>query len=152
VSYPVGRSAALARVLLGLAAAGWLALGLTYFLAPELIQLAPAAMLSIAINALVTLGLWRFWRAQEARQLRWTGERWLLHTPGTEPDRGGEGAGVEVRLDAQRWLLLRFRDPAEAGAHWLWAQASHDPARWHLLRCALYSAAPSPAATQASRP
>ncbi len=80
------------------------------------------------------------------------GERWLLHTPGTEPDRGGEGAGVEVRLDAQRWLLLRFRDPAEAGAHWLWAQASHDPARWHLLRCALYSAAPSPAATQASRP
>ena len=95
---------------------------------------------------LASLGCWRFWRQQAARQLRWDGERWWLIDAGREH----EGAPPQVRLDAQRWLLLWFRPLAGGRGMWLWAQASADPQRWHLLRCALYS--PMTSAAQGSAP
>ena len=149
VSYPVGRATALARVLLGLALAGWLLAMLAFIGPPALDWRAPAAILLIVTNLLVTAVLWRFWQGQRPRQLRWDGQHWQLREAAALAEPDGQGARVQVRLDAQRWMLLWFHDPAAARATWLGAQASHDPVRWHLLRCALYSAAPLAAGSPA---
>lgn len=96
---------------------------------------------------LVLVGVWRFWRQQSPRQLRWDGERWWL----AERDHAHEGAEIQVRLDAQRCLLLWFRPVNGRRPVWLWAQASADPQHWHLLRCALYSPVTSAAAGNVPR-
>jgi hypothetical protein len=135
VVYPVGRTKALAVVLTALVASGWLLALYACFWPPALIPSAPAAIVSMVSCAAVSVGCWRFWRAQTARHLRWDGERWWLVEAGSEL----EGAPLQLRLDAQRWMLLWFRPLSARRAIWLWAEASTDPQRWQLLRCALYS-------------
>ena len=143
VSYPVGRTGALATVLAGLLASAWSTMIWAWIMASNPYQPASEAMIYIAIGGLSTAALWHFWRQQPPRQLRWDGACWWLLSAGDAHERGGDGARVQVRLDAQRWMLLRFHEPDTVRPTWLWAQAAHDPVRWHLLRCALYLPATS---------
>ena len=138
VAYPTGRSGALATVVAGLVCSGWLAALWVYFWAPALVHQAPVAILLI-LSCLASAGAaWHFWRRQIARTLRWDGAHWFLSTAVPPLELGGEGAQVQVRLDAQRWMLLWFRAAGDRRGQWLWVQARSEPPRWHLLRCALY--------------
>lgn len=144
VTFPVGRTATLA---MGLAVLVWVGWGLAFFVSfghPVAVGKARPAIVLLVPCLIAAGACWRFWRLQVPRQLCWDGERWHLITAGAEE--GGDGARVQVRLDAQRWMLLWFRAAGARRGTWLWAQASTAPQRWHLLRCALYlpqtSAAP----------
>lgn len=142
VTYPVGRTPTLARVLALL----WLA-GLPPAVMVVL-QQGPAVAVVIGLGLLAAgAALYSFWRGQRARQLRWDGANWGLCEGAQES--GGDEARVELHLDLQRLLLLSYRDAGQPRRQWLWAQASSDPQRWHLLRCALYSSAKSVAQSPA---
>ena len=153
VTYPVGRTPALALLLVGLWSAGALvALVMVGLPGAPLGGWAGGLLLGSLLAS--AWGLWDFWRGQKARRLVWDGANWGLREDAAEFL--DDEARVEVRLDVQRALLLSYRDPSRARPLWLWAQASSDAGRWHLLRCALYSsgksagrAAPDAAAAQA---
>ncbi|TFZ04050.1 hypothetical protein [Ramlibacter humi] len=133
MSYPVGRSPFLGRLLAGLVAAGaaacaaWALLGA----GPGARWLGAAAC---AVSAALALGWW--WRAP-AGLLDWDGNAWRW-----SPQSGiqADGGTVDVTLDCQRALLLRWR--GEGRAHWFWLDRSRAPARWDALRRAVYSPAP----------
>jgi hypothetical protein len=80
--------------------------------------------------------------------LRWDGSGWCLCRNGDGDD---HPCDVNVRIDGGRWVLLRLQAApatADAGAtrwtSWLALAQSGLPTEWHGLRCALYSARPSP--------
>lgn len=145
VSYPVGRSAFLARAML----AGWLgAVAVTALSWPTD---APPWRSVLAVFSLVlpaVLG-WRFWRQlPRDGQLRWDGQDW--HSP-SAPD---QPAALHVQLDGQRHMLVRLQllvNPAAAperriwqlfgarGTEWLWLEATGDPDRWPDLRRAAFA-------------
>ncbi|HOB65730.1 hypothetical protein [Ottowia sp.] len=138
VTYPVGRTGALAAGLLGLGGAGWLAaIGMLVMPSAQSAK-AWTAIVLIVFCGIASAALALFWRRQARRTLRWDGQFWWLGLPPGAREQGGEGARVQVRLDAQRWMLLWFGATGARRGHWLWAEARIDPARWHLLRCALY--------------
>lgn len=142
VTYPVGRTPALAWLLAGLWLAGAL-LTLALWWTPR----APLGGLAggLLLGSLVAVGvvLFGFWRGQRARSLIWDGACWGLREGAAES--ANDDTRVEVRLDVQHALLLCYHDPRRARPLWLWAQASSDARRWHLLRCALYSSGQSAA-------
>lgn len=140
VSYPVGRSAALAAVLAWPVAGGALLAIWACFSTWASALPALNAIILIVVVVVAAGAAWHFWRGQVPRTLHWDGVQWFLGdaAAGGAPDLGQEGASLQVRADAQRWLLLWFAPSGRRGGRWLWAQASADPARWHLLRCALY--------------
>ena len=158
VSYPVGRSAALAGVLalpllLAAALAAW-----ACFDAKAGAHIGPTAIVLIVSVALAVAAACHFWRRQPLRTLHWDGSEWRLGegTAAAAGDASAAATCVQVRADAQRWLLLWYPAAGDRRGQWLWAQASSDPARWHLLRSALYSPQPSAggpgaAATDAER-
>lgn len=154
VTYPVCRSAAMARLLLGLWALGLAPLFFMLFQAPALAGIAPAAIFFVVcclgLMGATAVALWRFWSGQGPRQLRWDGADWFLLEPARSNLVEAPSPGhVRVRLDLQRCCLLQWRGQDGRPSQWLWADATFNPQRWHLLRCALYSKAPGPIQAEA---
>ncbi|HQQ71475.1 MAG TPA: hypothetical protein PLL92_14350 [Alicycliphilus sp.] len=143
VRYPLGRSLALAWLLVALAACGlagllaWLAQGT-----------APA---SLPIKAVTGLGLWlmaaalawRWWRHMPVGQLSWDGGQWLIECPVGAQGRTAQGS-PRVHLDLQSGMLL-FAPRLQGPGLWLWLERRSDPAQWLALRRAVYSPARSQA-------
>ena len=144
VTYPIGRTPPLRRVLVVLWLLGWVPCLWLIFGALTGATQAQAAMNLIVIcgAALAATGCaqWRFWGQQRERQLHWDGADWfLLELDGGALDQMSAVGSATVRVDLQRCLLLRWRGRGDHKRRWLWADAGVDPQRWHLLRCALYS-------------
>jgi len=131
VTYPVGRSRFLGRMLaaLWLAGAGVTALGWHSF-RPDgwRVGVACAVLLLAAFMAR------HLWQAIPAGELHWDGHAW--QAPGNHV----LSPGLRVHLDLQRHLLVRLHGESVAG-RWIWLSATSSPARWNDLRRAVYSRA-----------
>ena len=134
VSYPVGRSPFLGRLLAGAWLAGaaacvaWAVHGAT----------AGAAWVGAIACTGAGAGAARWWWCQPAGLLAWDGEVWSW-APGDGPAvAAGRPSPV---LDFQRSMLLQWR--GAAGPRWLWLDRARLPARWDALRRAVYSPAPA---------
>ena len=131
VTYPVGRSLFLRRILIlfWLGGAAATALGSPVSGPGDWrTALAGAALLLAAVMA------WRFWRGLATGVLQWDGHAWQ----GLPPAAGS--AQLRVHLDLQRHLLVRLHGMACA-PQWLWLEAAFNPARWSDVRRAVYSRA-----------
>ena len=143
VSYPVGRSAFQALLLLALGAAGLAACGLlAWQVAGWRAWLAGLAAVAIAAWA----ALW--WRTQSEGLLLWDGAAWDWSPAGQGLARRGR---IDVLLDLQHALLLRWAGE-EGRCEWLWAERGRAPTRWAALRRAVYSPAGSAAPVGAEPP
>lgn len=145
VSYPVGRSSFLGRLLLVLAVAG---------LAALLLALAYGTGMTVGWWLAVTTWAcwlvlaWGAWRRQPGGRLAWKAS-------GGRADKGGlagsagdwvwssgaylEGvtlARVERIYDLQACMLLRLHNP-DGARIWAWVERSHDESHWSDLRRAL---------------
>jgi toxin CptA len=142
VSYPVGRSRFLGRVLAVL----WLVGVAVMVIAWQRASLNDfrAAIVSAAWG-LAGLMACRFWVAMPQGELRWDGHAWSV--PGASIAPGG----MCVRLDWQRHLLVRLQC-VDTAHRWLWLSASAHPARWNDLRRAVYSRAMTDAPRDAANP
>lgn len=147
VWYAVGRTPALACLLLGVWLMGVLASGVWFVLSwdesPGLPELVSLALLFFSAWA-----LGHFWRSQMPRHLGWDGAQWLLQGP---PGQKAVAVVLQPRLDLQLALLLHSEDGLknQRVPRWLWVQRGPDAAGWHLLRCALYFSALDGAAAPA---
>lgn len=140
VTYPTGRSARLAAVLLGLLLAPVAPCIYMLFGAIGKAGQAKAAVILMCALALAGVALWWFWRQQVPRHLVWDGQFWWL-----SESRGADGrtvrGRVELQLDMQRSALVRFVTADAGPGVWLWVDQGAAPRLWHPLRCALYSSA-----------
>lgn len=143
VTYPVGRCAFHAKLLLVLAAVvaaslwGWLGSGVDMGL-----------WLTLVVGAVLWLvwALHAWWRAPFGRL------HWDAQAPGLQDAEAGAWfwfnsteqtpqpvLGVQQALDLQGVVLLRLRSTASV-PRWVWVQQAGDPARWLDLRRALQRA------------
>lgn len=146
VSYPVGRSVLLSRLL-------WL-LGFLGLVAVSL-----GALYGTAFGALVSAVAWAawgglmtvVWRRQPQGRLAWAASRQPHAVDPLRPAQAGnwswfssaylEGVvlqRVERVHDLQAWMLLRLHNP-DGARTWVWVERRSDPVRWDDLRRALWS-------------
>ncbi|MBK6556831.1 MAG: hypothetical protein IPL15_01715 [Comamonadaceae bacterium] len=126
VRFPVGRSHFLARLLLLVWLAGFLALAWAW---PQ-----PGWRwgLAAAVLLLGAAGGAQFWIRMPMGALSWDGRVW--RSPNAQEL---DGAPI-VRLDCQRWMLVQLQGADHAG-DWLWLEAATDRLHWADLRRALYA-------------
>lgn len=141
VSYPVGRCAFHAGLLLLLSALGFSA-GLLWW-----IQSAAPSLWLAAMGGVVWL-MWsvqalRGWRSSVSGQLIWDARAQAPESSerGCWSWRRGDGSthaldAVEWALDARSTVLLRLHGSGVSG-RWVWLEARRDPAGWGNVRRAL---------------
>lgn len=142
VSYPVGRSALVGALLMGIWSLGLFACVAFAALGASARGIAAAAAACLASGAWVA---WSWWR-QPAGLLAWDTAAWTW----SEGDPHVRTGALEVVLDLQSLLLLRWRAPGQG--RWLWAERTRLPARWDALRRAVYSRANPEAPSRAEPP
>ena len=133
VSYPLGRSRALAYLLF----AAWLVAALVTALWWQAARQLDWRLV-LGLTSLVGAGwaLYAGWRDAPIGQLVWDGQLWRWESRSYQG--GAALQAPTVMLDLQRVMLLRLQNQARA-SWWLWAQRSSAPARWLDLRRAVYS-------------
>jgi toxin CptA len=139
VVYPIGRSAFLGNLLLGLWLAG-LFLGLWWYHALQLdwrAALASFAVLLAGITARIS------WTNLPCGQLAWDGDVWQWE--GVPYRACVAEHELSVIVDCQHRLLLRLENDARVSM-WLWAEQKAMPERWLDFRRAVYSPHRPPAA------
>ena len=138
VSYPLGRSAAFAVVLVSLlvlgfcALAGWSLHGAGTASSPKFV--------AWIFWCLAGVGALQCWRGQFCGALRWDGLHWHLLDPDPKGVPWALSAPPEVLLDMQTRLWVSVL-PAGRSRIWLWLERSSQPERWMDLRRAVYSRA-----------
>ena len=125
-------------------AAAWMAL---FAQAPPAIAAVAALLAACLAAGMAWHGLWR--GAPVRGVLAWDGAVWQLARGASKPVDGA----VRVMVDLGAWMLLRFvpGTPATQAA-WLVASRRQGGSLWPLWRAALFSPAPSTAATAATDP
>ena len=130
--FGVGRSRALHRGVMALAAAS--ALGLLLWAvggAPKpMAGWAGAALLWLACTA---TALW-FVASLPEGALAWDGAAWCFEAGG----RPAAGGTLRVHMDAQSYLLVSLQGSGRS-VQWLWLERRMQPGRWADLRRAVYS-------------
>lgn len=130
VSYPVGRSAFAAMLLVLLAAVG-LAAVLAFTLQSAALGWRQAAGWTALVAASLFAGM--AWRRSASGVLHWDGVSWQWE------EGGAMGTGrPEIALDLQSRLLLRWC-PEGGSARWFWLERASAPSHWDALRRAVYS-------------
>ena len=140
VVYPLGRSAFLANLLLGLWLAGLFSELWWYENARQLdwrAALASFAVLIAGIAARIS------WTNLPVGQLAWDGDVWKWESARCQA--GVAEHELSVIVNCQHRLLLRLENHARISL-WLWAEQNAMPERWLDFRRAVYSPHRPPAA------
>ncbi len=138
VSYPLGRSAAFAVVLVSLLVLGFCALALWSIQGAG--TAAPLKCVAWILWCLAGIGALQCWRAQFCGALHWDGIHWYLLDLDPNGVSWALSVPPDVFLDLQTRLWVSVL-PAGRSRIWLWLERSSQPERWMDLRRAVYSRA-----------
>lgn len=138
VSYPLGRSAAFAVVLVSLLVLGFCALAAWSLQGAG--TASPPKFVAWIFWCLAGVGALQCWRGQFCGALHWDGLHWHLLDLDPKGVPWALSAPPEVLLDMQTHLWVSVL-PAGRSRIWLWLERSSQPERWMDLRRAVYSRA-----------